>query len=286
MGDGATLRPVGARNILTGPLIVVLVASAWTVAGLAAGTETLTDQQIAVGIAALGLVLVTVDALVRRGSELRWQTLFLRAVGIGILVLPVFVGVQAGEFPELNIPEGGPPGELELPSGEPSSFNRRLDQTLGFLLAIAALALVIWSGMLAALVRRTRLVLSRRRRTSQRLTAAGLPVGEHAAARTRVRGEALRRSARAMVATDDAREAVIAAYVALETHLISARFPREGSETAREFAARALVQDRPSDRERVEVLLQVFEAARFSYRRITDTDAQKARDLLAALVRD
>ncbi len=89
-----------------------------------------------------------------------------------------------------------------------------------------------------------------------------------------------------MVATDDAREAVIAAYVALETHLISARFPREGSETAREFAARALVQDRPSDRERVEVLLQVFEAARFSSRRITDTDAQKARDLLAALVRD
>ncbi|MBA2533333.1 MAG: DUF4129 domain-containing protein [Nocardioidaceae bacterium] len=265
------------------PLMVVLAASGLTVICLAADSVTLTNKQLAIGIAAVGLVVGSVDACMRRHSGIPWRTLLLRALIIGVLVLPVFAGFRTAELP-LPEPAALQPPDVGSGSEVEGSFAQRLDRILGVLLALAVLALLVRSGLLIALLRRTRLVLTRRHRQGPAgLTAAGAPVGEQA--QERARDEALRRSARALGNTDDARLAVIAAYVALEEHLVSARFPRERSETAREFVTRALVQDRPADRERVETLLQVFEAARFSLRPITSADAQVAHELLEALVR-
>jgi len=285
MGVEASPQPNLVRPNPIPPLMVVLAASGLTVIGLAADSVTLTNKQLAIGIAAVGLVVGSVDACMRRHSGIPWRTLLLRALIIGVLVLPVFAGFRTAELP-LPEPAALQPPDVGSGSEVEGSFAQRLDRILGVLLALAVLALLVRSGLLIALLRRTRLVLTRRHRQGPAgLTAAGAPVGEQAQAQERARDEALRRSARALGNTDDARLAVIAAYVALEEHLVSARFPRERSETAREFVTRALVQDRPADRERVETLLQVFEAARFSLRPITSADAQVAHELLEALVR-
>lgn len=285
MADGAAGPAAFRREGRAVQLVVLLLASGLAVVGSTADSSALTNQQIAVGITGVGLVIASVDAINRRGPGIPWRHVLLRVAVIGLLVLPVFVGLPAGDLPPLKIPSGTVRPDQEATYESGGSFARSLDQVFGVLIALVVLAVLVEGGLLAALVRRTRLVLTMRRMPTDRATAVGDPVGDQLDARSRASDEALRRSAHALNATDDARRAVIAAYVALEQHLASAGFPRGETETAREFVTRALVQDRPADRGRVETLLDVFGRARFSGRRITDSDAEEARGHLEALVR-
>lgn len=267
------------RATPTGAVVVVAGASTMALLGIMSGPVTLTATQVAVGIVALGLVLVSVDAVARHdGPGLPWWALAIRILGIAVLLVPVFI--QRGEvgrryrgMGDQSTPSLGAGVSME-------SFMRYVDRGFTVLVIVALLWLLVWSGLLVALVRRVRLLLAPR--TAPEIPGlAGDPVGDTA---TRARtGAALRRAAAALDESDDRRRAVIAAYVTLEHHLAEVT-ARRADETAREYLARALGGAAGPAAPHVAGLLDVFGSARYSDRPVTEADVADARRHLHALV--
>lgn len=281
MGEAVT-PVVGTRRARTTTIAVVVTASTLAILGLSTGPVVLSRASVAVGVAAVGILLLSVDVLHRHvGPGLPWRTLLLRAVGVTVLLLPLFVSAGAAPLPT-RLRETVDQRPLpQLRSSGDQGFAQTVDYVLFGLLILLVLWLVLWSGVLGVLVRRIRLVAAGRRQPTP--GAAGEPVGPDDATRATARSEALRRSAAALTGGDDARAAVIAAYVVLERHLEQVT-PRGATETAHEFVARALRHGAHAGSEHVDALLEVFGAARFSALPISEHDADRARGHLSALV--
>ncbi len=259
---------------------LVLVASTLAVLGITADPVVLTRNGIALGVATVGILIISIDALRSYdGRGLPWRSLILRNLGVALLLTPIYIRGGRPEPPE-SFAEGRTP-ELSDRSLEQNTFMATVDRFGLVLVILAAVGLLIYSGLLGLLVRRVRLLFATKP-PGVAPGPTGDPVGDDAAARDRARSAALRRSAGALDDTDDHRQAVIAAYVALEQHL-TAVTARRGSETAREYVSRAL-RSAATEQPHVSGLLDVFGSARYSARPVTADDVARARHHLQALV--
>ncbi len=260
---------------------VLVAASTLAVIGLSAAPVAVGRGSAAVGMAAVGAVLLGVDVIRRHhGSGLPWRPLLLRLGGVALLLVPLFVHATAQPLrEEQRVTE--PPRTPALKPGQQSDFSSAVDHTFLILLILLALGLIFWTGILGLVVRRVKLVLTRRELPSP--GEAGAPVGPGGLVQAPTRADALRRSALALAADDDARQAVIAAYVALEGRLGEVA-PRLPSETAHEFVGRVLREDLNLDHRHVDPLLGIFARARFSAGPVSEADAAQARAHLHSLV--
>lgn len=260
---------------------ILLAAATLAVVGFSAAPIELGRGNVAVGIAVVAVVLLGVDALHRHyGPGLPWRPLLVRALGASVFLLPLFVHADAAPLPPRQRTADQEPLQ-ELRPGGNSEFATTVDRAYLGLLILLAIGLLLWSGILGLLVRRIRLLVSRREAVTP--GSAGDPVGSLDDVHPASASQALRRSADALRASDDARRAVITAYVALERHLEEVT-QRRRAETAHEFVTRALEREPRFDSERVDALLEIFGAARFSALPVSQDDAARARGHLRALV--
>lgn len=190
-------------NLVRGPGIalgVLLATSTLAVVGFSAAPVVLSRESVTLGIAAVGVVLLWVDALGRHsGPGLPWGPLLLRAVGVAVLLLPLFISAGPARLPpELRESAPQPPPPEMRPESD-SGFASTVDHTFLVLLIMLAIGLVLWSGILGWLLRRIRLLTLPRVRVTP-----GVP-GEPGESRDQVRptsrSKALRRATDALAAT-------------------------------------------------------------------------------------
>lgn len=98
--------------------------------------------------------------------------------------------------------------------------------------------------------------------------------------------EALREARRALHGTDDARGAVIAAYAAMESSLITRGTPRRPTDTPSEVVRAAVATGVLVSTDAAQTLLTVFHTARFSSAALETDAIAAADDALATLQRD
>lgn len=272
-----------SRSLARVGLGVAVAAAATAVVGFASGPASVSTTGVVTVVAAVALVLHGVDVRHRQldGARLM-RSVAGRVVVTGLLVIP-FLAPPPGALPPQQLQQRlAQSRSIAENSGHGTPVATTPDRAFAVLLVLALLAVVLWSGLLGAVLGRLRIALSSR--TDQvRVGAAGLPASAANGDEERAVRDALQVSARRLGAAGNERQAVIDAYVTLEAHLGEAGFPRAPSETAREFVSRTLLQRCPALQHQVEALLDIFGRARFSAQPITPDQAHEAGRHLSAL---
>jgi uncharacterized protein DUF4129 len=285
------------------PVVAVLALTTYAVAVLIDPDVEIPTAAVVVSIVLVGVLVLTVTT----GLEFYGQD---RAAGKTTLsrLLPLVIAIPIALVVVLAAPDAGPnprqpdPTATPTPGQQPTGGGREQTETRpnadldpnGILqyalvigISVAVVALVGW--LLWPQWRRWR----RRDRTVRTTPGAkgavveGSDVDDEALAeQQRIVREGLQRGRSALIAEEDARHAVIRAYVAFESHVGSRGMVREPAETQREYVARVLAEGRLAHSERAPQLVELFNAARFSSLPVTPGDAQAARAHIDALVGD
>jgi Domain of unknown function (DUF4129) len=294
-GSGSATAPADVRTtlagryvrvIITGLLLLVVMAGVRVAAPAVAGRGPLRQDALALGIAgevALAALEVALFVRARRSPLAGQQAVVIRkglqfisalimVAIVAIAGINVLVGKQAGHIMEAIRGSTKTPKPTKLLKEPPLT-----PVSLGYLVYIA-LGLVV----LAAVVVCVWLVLQRRRSLAR--AGPGEPVSEDA---EQLR-QAVESGRAALGLVDDARAAIIACYVAMEGSLERAGTARGVAETPDELLARATASSllRGPAASRLTVL---FYEARFSTHDLPGTakdDARHALDAISAELAD
>ena len=272
-----------SRPLARAGLGVAVAAATVAVVGFASGPRSVSTTGVVTVVAAVALVLHGVDVRRRQFNGARLiRSVAGRVVVTGLLVIP-FLAPPPGPLPPQLQQRLAQSRSIAENSGHGTPVATTPDRAFAVLLVLALLAVVIWSGLLGAVLRQVRTTL-RSGSDQVRVGAPGLPASAASGDEKRAVRDALQVSARRLGAAGNERQAVIDAYVTLEANLGEAGFPRAPSETAGEFVSRTLLQRRPTLQHQVEELLDIFGRARFSAQPITSDQAQEAGRHLSALL--
>ncbi|MGH3482074.1 MAG: DUF4129 domain-containing protein [Nocardioidaceae bacterium] len=271
------------------PVVAVLALTAFSVAVLTDPSAAIPDAAAFVSVVLVAIVVIAVAT----GLEFRdvhpfpLGTLLLRLSPLlvaTVLMLFLMALSDDGSNPPDSPPQEQQPlqGGEDVPSGDYDPSAGAFEYLAGSVLVLAVIV------GLVLLLRRVRL---RRRRD---LAAPGTPgraveggdVEEHEMERHRTVREGLRRGRGALLDEDDPRLAVIGAYVTFEGHVGTQGMVRRPAETQREYVARVLAEGRLAHSDRAPLLVELFNAARFSSDPVTPEHARAARDHIDALVGD
>jgi hypothetical protein len=273
------------------PVVAVLALTAFSVAVLTDPDAAIPDSAVFISVVLVAIVVIAVAT----GLEFRdvhpfpLSTLLLRlsplVAATGLVLLLIALSDDGSNPPDSTPQEQG--GDDVLGGEEPPSGDYDGSAGLFEYLALIVVLLAVIVG-LVLLLRRVRL---RRRRDPAAPGAPGRAVEggdveEHEMERHRTVREGLRRGRGALLDEDDPRLAVIGAYVAFEGHVGARGLVRRPSETQREYVARVLTEGRLAHSDRAPLLVELFNAARFSSDPVTPEHARAARDHIDALVGD
>jgi hypothetical protein len=274
------------------PVVAVLALTAFSVAVLTDPDAAIPDSAVFISVVLVAIVVIAVAT----GLEFRdvhpfpMGTLLLRlsplVAAIGVVLFLIALSDDGSNPPDPTPEEQQQGGEEVLGGDEPPSGDYDGSAGLFEYLALIVVVLAVIVG-LVLLLRRVRL----RRRDPAAPGAPGRAVEggdveDHEMERHRTVREGLHRGRGALLDEDDPRLAVIGAYVAFEGHVGAGGLVRRPSETQREYVARVLAEGRLAHSDRAPLLVELFNAARFSSDPVTPEHARAARDHIDALAGD
>ena len=285
MADGRPQAPGG----LTARLALAAAAVAVAAAGVRATVPATSwddghwrQDGIALGIgleAVFGVLLVAVELRRRRDPDAGQPAAGLRAALRAVLItaliaIPVVVLAYAGHLPARKPrPQRPPPGRIRLPSAAPSEH---VTHGAGTGVTLVLYALLITVILVAAAIT---VVLIRRRAPAAAWAETGDLEDEEPEAALR---RAVASGQAALADIDDARQAIIACYVAMEASLARAGTVRGAAETPDELLGRAVTAGLAGGGAAA-TLTALFYEARFSTHPLPAGARDEARIALAEL---